>query len=161
MSHFVFGRIYQGQPHEIRNLELLDVTQAARAVGLFARINEDIRQDVVNEMLSKQVTSRAVLYSFFLTACERDDTSDSIISPYCLKEIELVDRLSRVEKWTVELLRRCAMARIDLYMTEGYDESFTVVPAVDPGWGKRLAEAIYKDSYVDSICVQIPAGDGD
>jgi hypothetical protein len=159
MSHFVFGRIYQIEPQEERDQALLFVEQTIRGAGLFGRFGEHICQDIVTEMLSEQAAHGAVLCEFLLTANERDDTSDFIISPYCLKENELGDKLSRVEQWTIDLLRLPAIARLDLYLTEGYDQSFNIMSITDVGWGQKLAKEVFKKSYVESIGIQVSAAD--
>lgn len=157
MSHFVFGRVFRAESNGNRCLDSTSLDKASCNTSLFIRFDESIRQNVVREMLSERNAEGpgSVLCDFLITSGEGEDTSDSIVSPYCVGEAKLLENLSKIEQWTTDLLRSSQVARIDVYFSEGYDESFKTMDAVGAGWGRRIAEAIYKEGYVDSIVIQV------
>lgn len=61
---------------------------------------------------------------FVVCADPQDNTSDALISPFTIDEASIWTNLGRLERWIQCAMRSHVGARMRLYISEGFDESF-------------------------------------
>lgn len=110
MSHFLFGvaQVARGQCQQ-------DIGQ-----GIQVSWGAAGHQQVVTEMLEEHGKPEPN-ETLFCVAFAGEDNADALVSPYQLEASRIVDRISYVLAW---LDRERAGANAELWITEGYDDSF-------------------------------------
>ena len=129
MSYFVFGSIAFGENRDDEKLDDKAWRIVRRGIknNIFVLVTPNIPQKIVHEMIDEQEADVKSDIRFLITASPMCDTTHSLISPPYLGEegLKIVYKnLALISKWVNEMFKYDGVARMSLYLTEGYDDSF-------------------------------------
>jgi hypothetical protein len=154
MSHFVFGYVQADRvPNEGRDLAV-DLEAKAAIHGLHVFTNERIPQQIVLEMLAEQI-GRGAGCSFLCTLGADENTSDSLISPFQCSAVQISARMVSLERWADAVLRALPVAKLSMFLTEGYDTAFSSRALPASGWAVQITQLIDDEGNVPSLRLEL------
>jgi hypothetical protein len=142
MSYLVFGMLERASS---------EVAEIAARHGICLK---GTCPDLVHEMLTTGDKSGQQGTAFLLVARESDDTSDSLISPFVLSTDEICRNLRALQDWIQEVTSNTDTG-LRLYVTEGFDNSFTRMTIPVTSFRDALCEIIKREGDWPSMIVDV------
>jgi hypothetical protein len=130
MSYFLFGTAVAAKGCAPSVVEVR-LREAANQAGVFVTTSE--LPSVVRQMLDSRPASDGVAY--MLTAEPNQDVSEELLDPFTRLGEEAAidgDKLDAIVAWVRAVCSSPEIAYLDLWMTEGYDDTFEEIE-VDAG----------------------------
>lgn len=134
------------------------ITLRAKVCGLSLVRGEAIRQPPVVQMMKEHGADRPGMFTFLLVGSAGEDTSGEIlgvsVEPH-LRRDALASGLARVDRWLLEIGANCAVARVRLFLTEGYDVGFESVKVRAGEFAAAIASRVDESLCIPSLLIDV------
>ncbi len=160
MSYFAFGIIKYKKDYCKETLDNFAWEIFRRGIdnSLFLFLSPNIPQKIINEMLDKQYYENNSNLRFLVTASPISDTTDALISPPYFGESDLSSvykNIFLIDKWIKEILKYDDVVKVELFLTEGYDENFKKVRTSISEMDSDIEKEINEYGDIPSIIVEV------
>jgi hypothetical protein len=118
MSYFMFGTV---------TVKWDWALEKAQQSGIYLRTDF---ASIIHDMLRATGRGGQNIKPFLIVGSLEEDTSDSLVSPFCEPLETICSNLARIQQWALQVMSQ-SDTDLKIYVTEGYDDHFRelAVPA--------------------------------